>query len=222
MEQFLNTLVNNIFSSHENNELFDHFIEQINSIPFDHYRQEDSNIQFQLHERVVQNMYILRRNLELHSFRNTSTNNTNNTTNVNNVNNANINTSIHTIPIPISIPIPINRTNNIQLGTLLGDMFDTFTTFLEDQLNIDDYSNLEDTKIVLTEEQFNTLNSVILNEESIKGDCPICMDTMSLNDKLIILKCKHIYHNSCIHDWLTKNSTKCCVCRKDVREELTS
>lgn len=212
MEQFLNSLVNNIFSN-ETDEIFDNFIEQINSIPFEEYRNEEL-VNFQLHERVVQNMYILRRNLELHSFNNhTLTHTTTPPTP----------TDTH---IPTPTPRPIPRTNfntrtntNNEIGTLIGDIFDTFTTFLEDQINfVEDYSNLEDTKVVLTEEQFSRLNSVILNENDIKGDCPICMETMNLNDKLIILECKHIYHNSCIHEWLTKNSTKCCVCRKDVRE----
>jgi len=206
MEQFLNILFSN-----NTDEIFDNFIEQINNIPFEEYRNEEL-VNFQLHERVVQNMYILRRNLELHSFNNP--------------------TPTHrSIPrsIPRSTPTPTPRstprtnfnTNN-EIGNLIGDIFDTFSTFLEDQINfVEDYSNLEDRKVVLTDEQFNTLNSVILNETDIKGDCPICMETMTLNDKLITLKCNHIYHNSCIREWLTKNSTKCCVCRKDVREELS-
>jgi len=192
MEQFLNILF-----SDNTDEIFDNFIEQINNIPFEEYRNEEL-VDFQLHERVVQNMYILRRNLELHSFNN---------------------------PTPIPIPTPrLTRPNfntNMEIGNLIGDIFDTFSTFLEDQINfVEDYNNLEDTKIVLTDEQFNRLDLVILNEDSIKADCPICMDVMTLNNKLITLKCNHIYHKSCIHEWLTKNSTKCCVCRKDVREEL--
>jgi hypothetical protein len=64
MEQFLNILFSN-----NTDEIFDNFIEQINNIPFEEYRNEEL-VNFQLHERVVQNMYILRRNLELHSFNN--------------------------------------------------------------------------------------------------------------------------------------------------------
>lgn len=211
MEQFLNILFSN-----NTDEIFDNFIEQINNIPFEQYRNEEL-VNFQLHERVVQNMYILRRNLELHSFNQPRSTPSQTPTQ---------------IPRPTQIPTPRptprqtptfsprSRINN-EIGNLIGDIFDTFSTFLEDQINfVEDYSNLEDTKVVLTDEQFNTLNSVILNETDIKGDCPICMETMTLNDKLIILECKHVYHKNCIHEWLTKNSTKCCVCRKDVREEL--
>jgi hypothetical protein len=210
MEQFLNILFTN-----NTDEIFDNFIEQINNIPFEEYRNEEL-INFQLHERVVQNMYILRRNLELHSFntpRSTPAPAPRSTPAPRSRNNFNIGTNTRT---------NFNtRTTNNEIGNLIGDIFDTFSTFLEDQINfVEDYSNLEDTKVVLTDEQFNTLNSVILNETDIKGDCPICMETMTLNDKLITLKCNHIYHNSCIREWLTKNSTKCCVCRKDVREEL--
>ena len=203
MEQFLNSLVNNIFSS-DTEEIFDNFIEQINSIPFEDYRNQELD-DFQLHERVVQNMYILRRNLELHTSQTQHT--TQHTT---------PNTTQHT-----RINFNTRNTNINQIGNLVGDIFDTFTTFLEDQINfVEDYNNLEDTKVVLTEEQFNMLNSVVLNEDSIKGDCPICLCSRTTNDKLITLKCNHIYHDSCIHEWLTKNSTKCCICRKDVREEL--
>jgi len=102
----------------------------------------------------------------------------------------------------------------------MGEFFTSFGTFLENQINLEE--DLQDVKVVLTQEQFNTLNSVILNEDSIKGDCPICLCSRTMNDKLITLKCNHIYHRNCIQEWLTKNSTKCCVCRKDVREELTN
>ena len=43
--------------------------------------------------------------------------------------------------------------------------------------------------------------------------CNICLEDMSLEDNLVNLKCNHVYHNSCIKEWLTKQSTKCPTCR---------
>jgi hypothetical protein len=217
MEQFLNILFSN-----NTDEIFDNFIEQINNIPFEEYRHEEL-VNFQLHERVVQNMYILRRNLELHSFNNPIPRSTptRSTATRSTATRSTATRSTATRSTATRSTARPNFNTNNEIGNLISDIFDTFSTFLEDQINfVEDYSNLEDTKVVLTEQQFNTLNSVILNEND-KGDCPICMESMNLNDNLIILQCKHFYHNSCIHEWLTKNSTKCCVCRKDVREELS-
>lgn len=48
--------------------------------------------------------------------------------------------------------------------------------------------------------------------ETTKDDkCPICFEHLSTIEK-VSLKCKHIFHNSCIKTWLQTNSV-CPICR---------
>ena len=42
----------------------------------------------------------------------------------------------------------------------------------------------------------------------------------SIDDKIIILDCKHIFHRRCIKHWLLQEKVTCPVCRKDVREMI--
>jgi hypothetical protein len=41
-------------------------------------------------------------------------------------------------------------------------------------------------------------------------ECPICLETIFKNKK--ILKCKHIFHKSCLNEWLINHDT-CPMCR---------
>lgn len=91
-----------------------------------------------------------------------------------------------------------------------NDAFDDFEDYF-----INDF---QDIKVTLTEEEFNNLDSVILDESIlVHKDCSICLDKLQLLNNLIILKCKHIYHRDCIKSWFNQ-STKCPICRDEVRK----
>jgi hypothetical protein len=50
------------------------------------------------------------------------------------------------------------------------------------------------------------------------GNCPICMDSLTLIDegiKVCQLPCGHCFHESCIKTWLTERREICPVCKKD-------
>ena len=49
------------------------------------------------------------------------------------------------------------------------------------------------------------------------GECAICQEPIS-DDASRIRQCGHVYHDSCIRNWLSIN-VRCPVCRHDVREE---
>jgi len=152
----------------------------------------------------------------------------NNRINSNNNNNNNSNVLRH-------FHVAQYLTNNI-----FSSLFDNFNDFIEEQLNL---ANLEDVKVTLTEEEFNNLETNINEKELLDNkQCNICLEDIRLEDKrvedkrledkrvadkrledkrnldsiknkLIRLKCSHIYHAECIKEWLTKQSTKCPTCR---------
>lgn len=47
--------------------------------------------------------------------------------------------------------------------------------------------------------------------KSTDTECPICLE--NITSKYTILKCNHVFHNSCIKTWLKKHN-QCPVCRK--------
>jgi hypothetical protein len=83
---------------------------------------------------------------------------------------------------------------------------------MEDNLN-----DLEDVKVTLSTDEFNDLDIVTDKTLIEHKQCNICLEDLQKeelsNKSLIQLQCNHIYHNLCIKEWLTKQSTKCPSCR---------
>lgn len=72
----------------------------------------------------------------------------------------------------------------------------------------------------LTNNFINKLNSRN-KSNSINEDCVICLDTVEINNKNVILNCKHIYHVMCLQDWvsnqLKQDINPCCPhCRDEI------
>ena len=42
-------------------------------------------------------------------------------------------------------------------------------------------------------------------------ECIICLEDMKYNEKLILVKCSHIYHKECLEKWIKKNNV-CPLC----------
>ncbi|GKY98395.1 hypothetical protein MPSEU_000797000 [Mayamaea pseudoterrestris] len=50
--------------------------------------------------------------------------------------------------------------------------------------------------------------------------CSICIDDFELNETLLILpRCQHAFHRSCIHPWLTERQGCCPLCKTNVFEQ---
>lgn len=48
-------------------------------------------------------------------------------------------------------------------------------------------------------------------------ECPICMEAFSGTKKLIVnTTCSHIYHKSCLQNWVERFNKTCPLCRKDL------
>jgi hypothetical protein len=71
-------------------------------------------------------------------------------------------------------------------------------------------------KNTITEEIFGQFQKVEYST-SLK-DCFICMNSFQTTDSMIRLPCEHVYHQPCIHSWLTKYNNTCPLCRKQVDE----
>jgi hypothetical protein len=61
---------------------------------------------------------------------------------------------------------------------------------------------------IIEDNNFLIVNVIMV--KSITNICGICLDYM--DDKITILKCNHIFHESCINEWLSSNDT-CPYCR---------
>jgi len=213
--------------------LFDTFVENINTIPFNEIDEYSTDPIFMLNQNIINNAYLLRRSFELNANTSNINANTNNANannrnaNANNRNanannrNANANTNTNNINANTNTNNILNEALYVNTPTydIFSSLFTNFNDFIEEQIRLQE--ELEDVKITISDEDFKRLNTIILDESVLKNSqCSICLENMLLSDKLIILKCNHIYHNNCLKQWVTNNSSKCCVCRFDIRDEL--
>jgi hypothetical protein len=77
------------------------------------------------------------------------------------------------------------------------------------------FSNYEDVKITLNEEQFNNIETIIyenLNNNN-NDECLICTEQFVQKDIIKKIKCNHLFHTHCIKPWLCEESNKCPICR---------
>jgi hypothetical protein len=63
------------------------------------------------------------------------------------------------------------------------------------------------------------INSALVDAPNASGTCAICQDAIS-SGACRIRQCGHLYHRSCILNWLSM-SVRCPVCRHDIRDEVT-
>ena len=72
-----------------------------------------------------------------------------------------------------------------------------------------------------TEETIAKLPRKKLDENMLpdgKGECTICIDDVSLGDEVVVLPCKHWFHDECVVLWLKEHNT-CPICRSPVEGE---
>lgn len=208
--------------------LFDQFVDEVNDIPFTIYSENDPS--FQLNQRVVNNIYLLRRSLDLdrHQLRrqllapeimyNSPPTNTPIEQNIEE-RPRNFIYSRRNAITPENDSLWVTDFSRRITDNLLNSFFTNFNDFVEEQFQ--NYNDLEDVKVTLSEDEFNKLESTV--DESLLQDnlsCNICLEEINKEDSLIKLKCNHIYHKNCIKEWLTKQSTKCPNCRFCCREPV--
>ena len=100
--------------------------------------------------------------------------------------------------------------NNI-INNILNNIFDEM------------FNEQHEEKTVLTQEEYNKLIQTLKEKECKEEkecvrECNVCKEDILEN--IIILNCKHTYHNNCLFKWLTEYNISCCVCRDDVRKYI--
>jgi len=66
------------------------------------------------------------------------------------------------------------------------------------------------------------ISGVKYNDENLnefeQTECPICLETFANEENLAKLQCKHIFHRTCLHDWIqavnVRQQVKCPVCNR--------
>jgi hypothetical protein len=199
---------NEYIRARRNNEEYDrydnygyrHNINNINNI------NSDINSAMRLNSRIIYNIYNIRRQLELQNPRRYET----------------------FYPMTHSERRRSNRIDGYFSG--LHDMRIVNNDFIDSIQNlfdniIDQYNDtFEDVKVTLTNEQFSKLKIQTIDDNMLKEyenkDCNICIESYKKDDKITILPCNHIFHDTCIENWLCNEKVTCPICRTDIREYL--
>lgn len=87
--------------------------------------------------------------------------------------------------------------------------------------NLDETANseLEDVKIVLTNEEIEDLNQGLYKDLKINNDeysCPISLKNIEDDDEVIKLPCDHIFCKEELLQWVKNESNKCPLCRNRI------
>jgi hypothetical protein len=67
------------------------------------------------------------------------------------------------------------------------------------------------TKTRLKSKRFSSLN-----EDQLVNECSICLEPYKQGDDIIVLKCSHLFHETCIKTWITPDNQTCPYCRRSI------
>jgi hypothetical protein len=150
---------------------------------------------YSTNQNVIDNMHHIRRHLQ----------------NQRNIDNITVTASSYSFPL---------HTYQEQLSNLYDESINFFE--LINNFTLPDDLDLDDVKVTLSEEEFSKLKRIKIddgNKETYNSKCTVCLDEFEIDQNVVLLKCKHYFHDECIRSWLTKQSTKCCTCRFDCRDD---
>lgn len=186
-------------------ELYEEIIDEINNTPLTTSRLSDYSNIININENIVNTVLNIRRYLEINDESR----------------NSNINNTFWGYDQDEFIDYNVDN-SNIYLNTQPNIINSIFDILLDNTLNVSDYfnDNLEDVKVTLTQDDFNKLNEIKVskeNYENYKRECNICMDDYKIDDLVIEVPCKHVFHKECIENWLCKEKISCPICRTDCR-----
>jgi hypothetical protein len=97
-------------------------------------------------------------------------------------------------------------------------LYNTIMTLLNTIDTRDLNEDNEEEQEKLTEEDFNKLDVIKINEDHLSEDleCSICIDKFELEQDVIKLNCNHLFHKNCIKSHLLNYNNKCPLCRENV------
>ena len=120
----------------------------------------------------------------------------------------------------------INNTSNEEMTGDITTVFRNIFNHMEHEMrftarnnilsNFDNFDNLDDSiKVTLSEHEYDNIPLKVVE----RGECNICLEEYD-NTTCKVLKCNHSYHDKCLKEWLTKQSTCCPICRIDVKNNI--
>jgi hypothetical protein len=251
-----NSNFRNILDNDFLNDMYESFVNEMVSMPLTSYRQSynrqqsyirpqyynrqqynydnynDINNAMRLNSRIINNIYNIRRQLELQTpTRHETFYPPNFNYNYPLAESFGIRQNTRRVPDDIEISRRI-RTSTSFIDNALPSiqiMNDSFIDNIQNMFDniLEQYTQtFEDVKITLTKEQFLKLENYIIDTELLNEyegkDCNICIETYKKDDKIVILPCNHVFHNECIENWLCNEKVTCPICRKDVREYINN
>jgi len=208
------------FNNMNVDEFYEDWIDEIVSMPLvsnSSILTEEVNNALQINQQLINNLYSLRRQLEIDSMDSMYSMDTMDT--------------VEQI-ISGSLRSPNRRTNGRRfdlennfvinnIGNADG-VFDLFRSLLEVMIEPNVNTEMEDIKVTLTEADFNKLSHQTITECILKElehkDCNVCIENYNVGDCVVTLPCKHYFHENCIRGWLCNEKITCPVCRHDTRE----
>lgn len=194
---------------------FDDWMDEINRYPLTTNRIYNYADAIRTNQQIVNNIYSIRRHLEF---------NESDDSNGNNNFVSDVFTSAFQMPLRNIDQTVIDSTDSSVIENLfmmllnnsnggVSNVFNELFNFTPD--------DLEDVKVTLTTEQFAMFPETTFSDKCLdvqNTQCSICMEDYVTDDTLTTLHCKHVFHKSCIQNWLCKERVTCPVCRKDMRE----
>ncbi|KAJ3324270.1 hypothetical protein HDV06_000309 [Boothiomyces sp. JEL0866] len=142
----------------------------------------------------------------------------------------NANTRVRIIPGPIQLGADArsNEVRDRMLEALLTQLQSLDTGFQHFQQNSGDYAlgntfdqiitrlmemhEAENKPPAASDDTVNALPRLKFSDNEEHKECPVCQDDYQIDEELVRLPCKHIFHPNCIINWLKLNGT-CPVCR---------
>lgn len=126
-------------------------------------------------------------------------------------NRANINRTIYEFYNHYSIPVTEIEIENSNIMIYPNLLFSTLMNIID---NTNDNDEVEEDTEILTEEEFNQLE--VVKVDNSECECSICIDNFSEGQEVIKLPCNHIFHINCIKSHLMRYNNKCPLCRGNV------
>ena len=201
------------------NELYEDFVDDLNSIPLTSFGTRDQDIDnaINLNNRLVSQMYNIRRYFEYcFEERMSQPSFTNN-------NNSSVQyqqRSVFNFPTN-TVSRNITRFDIIENNSNMMEFFQSMFGMFFDMPHIES-SDLEDVKVTISKEDFDKFNKCKITSENLgqfDKECNICIENYKVDDIVITLPCNHFFHKDCIKHWLCDEKVSCPVCRKDVRTQ---
>ncbi len=128
-------------------------------------------------------------------------------------NRANINRTIYEFYNHYSIPVTEIEIENSNIMIYPNLLFSTLMNIID---NTNDNEEVQEDTEILTEEEFNQLEVVKVDNSNVDNECSICIDNFSEGQEVIKLPCNHIFHINCIKSHLRNYNNKCPLCRGNV------